>query len=121
LELSGFSPGRDRQIKPLEVWMSMLPISSKSSAACGREISRLLTAAIVNQSFCHLLLTNPASALAKGYNGEAFRLEREERDRVLSIQARSLADFALQLTSSPNSKPVKAGGQLFLRENSYKV
>jgi hypothetical protein len=101
--------------------MSMLPISSKTSTACGREISRLLTAAIVNQSFCHLLLTNPASALAKGYNGEAFRLEHEERDRVLSIQAHSLADFALQLTGSPTSRSVKAGRQLFLRENSYKA
>jgi hypothetical protein len=101
--------------------MSMLPISTKTSAACGREISRLLTAAIVNQSFCHLLLTNPASALAKGYNGEAFRLEHEEKDRVLSIQAHSLADFALQLTSSPNSRPVKAGGQLFFQENRFKV
>jgi hypothetical protein len=101
--------------------MSMLPISSKTSAACGREISRLLTAAIVNQSFCNLLLTNPASALAKGYNGEAFRLEHEEKDRVLSIRARSLADFALQLTSSSTSRSVKAGGQLFVQENSYKV
>ena len=101
--------------------MSMLPISTKASAACGREISRLLTAAVVNQTFCHLLLTNPASALAKGYNGEGFKLGREERDRVLSIQARSLADFALQLTGGPASKHGKAGSQLFLQEKSYKV
>lgn len=101
--------------------MSMLPISTKASAASGREISRLLTAAVINQSFCNLLLTNPASALAKGYNGEAFRLEREERDRVISIQARSLADFALQLTDRPVSRSAKAGSQLFLQEKSYKV
>lgn len=101
--------------------MSMLPISTKASAACGREISRLLTAAVVNQTFCRLLLTNPASALAKGYNGEAFMLKSEERERVLSIQARSLSDFALKLTGSPASKNSKAGSKLFLREKSYKV
>ncbi len=101
--------------------MSMLPISTKTSTACGREISRLLTAAVVNQSFCNLLLTNPASALAKGYNGEAFKLEHEERIASLSIEARSLAEFALQLTSSSASRPVKAGRQLFIQENIYKV
>jgi hypothetical protein len=99
----------------------MLPISMKASAASGREISRLLTAAVINQGFCNLLLTNPASALAKGYNGEAFRLEHEERDRVISIQARSLADFALQLTGSSVSRPVRADRRLFLQEKSYKV
>lgn len=101
--------------------MSMLPISTKVSTACGREISRLLTAAVVNQTFCNLLLTNPASALARGYNGEAFKLEREEKNRVLSIRALSLADFALQLTGSSASKPVRAGSQLFWQEKSYKV
>ena len=38
-----------------------------------------------------------------------------------SIQARSLADFALQLTGASVSRPVKAGKRLFLQEKSYKV
>lgn len=63
----------------------------------GRELSRLLTAAVVNRRFCHLLLTNPETALASGYNGEAFRLGSDEQKLVLSIQAHSLADFARQL------------------------
>jgi hypothetical protein len=63
----------------------------------GREISRLLTAAVVNRRFCQMLLANPANALAHGYNGEAFLLESEARDRVLSIRAKNLADFAAQL------------------------
>lgn len=63
----------------------------------GREISRLLTAAVVNQRFCNLLLSNPASALDSGYNGETFSLASEEKDLILSIQANSLSDFARQL------------------------
>jgi hypothetical protein len=66
----------------------------------GGELSRLLTAAVVNRGFCNLLLTNPATALARGYNGESFRLASEEQDLVLSIQAQSLAEFARQLTGS---------------------
>ena len=78
--------------------MAMIaPYPSISNHHSG-EISRLLTAAVVNRGFCKLLLTNPASALARGYNGESFRLRSEEQDLVLSIQAKSLADFASQLT-----------------------
>jgi len=61
------------------------------------EINRLLTAAVVNRRFCHLLLTNPLAALAHGYRGEAFRLNAEEVQRLSTIRATSLRDFALQL------------------------
>jgi hypothetical protein len=64
------------------------------------ELNRLLTAAVVNRGFCNLLLTNPASALAAGYNGESFRLAAEDRARILSIQAKSLTDFAMQLAGN---------------------
>ena len=63
----------------------------------GRELSRLLTAAVINQRFCHLLLNYPDKALATGFNGESFRLARDERDRVLAIRAKTIADFARQL------------------------
>jgi hypothetical protein len=69
----------------------------------GSEISRLLTAAVVNQGFCTLLLTNPARALASGYKGEAFRLGAEEQALILSIRAKSLDDFARQLTGYKSS------------------
>lgn len=65
----------------------------------GRELSRLLSAAVVNQKFCRLLLTNAATAIAAGYNGETFRLGKEDRDLILSIRAKNLADFARQITS----------------------
>jgi hypothetical protein len=74
-----------------------------SAPANGKELSRLLTAAVVNQKFCKLLLTNPAIAMATGYNGEPFTLASEERDLILSIHAKSLADFAMQLALNQNS------------------
>ncbi len=62
-----------------------------------RELSRLLAAAVINQRFCHLLLTYPAKALATGFNGESFLLPREVRKHVLSIRAKNITDFARQL------------------------
>ena len=68
----------------------------------GKELSRLITAAVVNRQFCNLLLTNPAMALATGYNGEDFHLATEEQELIASIRATSLADFAKQLTKNGN-------------------
>ena len=62
-------------------------------------ISRLLAAAVVNRGFRSLLLTNPEWALARGYQGEYFRLDNEQKDLILSIRAESLAEFATQLTA----------------------
>jgi hypothetical protein len=61
------------------------------------ELSRLLTAATVSKKFRHLLLTNPTQALANGYNGEVFHLDAQYMNRILSIQALSLHEFAQQL------------------------
>jgi|YelNatPaOPRAMG01_1025707.scaffolds.fasta_scaffold00211_30 hypothetical protein len=62
-------------------------------------ISRLISAAVVNQGFRQLLLSNPEKALKAGYNGEAFRLDHEEQELILSIQATSLSDFAMKIFS----------------------
>ncbi len=67
------------------------------------ELSRLLTAATVSKKFRHLLLTNPKQALANGYNGEVFNLDTQDLDRILSIQAFSLHDFAQQLIGQQKS------------------
>ena len=64
------------------------------------ELSRLVTAAVVNRGFCDLLLTSPAAALAAGYSGESFHLAPEEWELVVSIRASSLTDFAIQLTEN---------------------
>jgi hypothetical protein len=64
------------------------------------ELSRLISAAVVNQEFRSLLLSNPARALAAGYYGERFKLASHEEQLVLSIQAATLAEFAKQLAIS---------------------
>ena len=80
--------------------MALAFIPTSNPSISGSELSRLLTAAVVNRGFCKLLLTNPATALEKGYNGESFRLGREEHELILSIRAKSLADFARQLNGT---------------------
>lgn len=65
----------------------------------GDALSRLIAAAVVNRTFCHLLLTDPAQALRSGYSGQTFDLSHAERALVLSIRANNLTDFARQLSS----------------------
>ena len=62
-----------------------------------QEISRILTAAVINESFRKLLLANPDKALSSGYRGEPFHLAKEERTRLAAIRASSLAEFAAQI------------------------
>lgn len=69
----------------------------------GRALSRLISAAVVNRNFCNLLLNNPEQALKNGYGGRPFHLAREEQDLVLSIRAKDLSDFAMQLVEYRNN------------------
>ena len=50
------------------------PSLSAVSAFQRQEISRVLTAAVINEKFRNLLLANPDQALAKGYRGEPFQM-----------------------------------------------
>ncbi len=78
----------------------------------GREIGRLLTAAVVNQRFCQMLLKNPKMALDSGYKGETFAFETEEQDFILSIKASDLAEFANKLTDRKYEWMKKDGNTL---------
>jgi hypothetical protein len=78
------------------------PAQATSDLTPRKELSRLLTAAVVNREFCNLLLANPTIAVETGYNGEPFDLAAEEQELILSIRATSLADFAEQLTKNGN-------------------
>jgi hypothetical protein len=80
------------------------------SVKMGQEISRLITAAVVNKNFCNLLLSNPAEAIASGYNGESFILASDEQELIFSIHAVSLADFAMQLAKYQNTKKTNGNG-----------
>lgn len=64
-----------------------------------REVSKLLTAAVVSKAFCQLLLTNPAQALEDGYNGMRFALTSQEKELLLSIQAQSLSELASHINN----------------------
>ncbi len=71
------------------------------------EMSRLISAALVDQGFCRLLLSNPLAALSRGYNGETFELSAVERSFVLSVQAESLTDFAARWVKQASEHSVK--------------
>jgi hypothetical protein len=63
-----------------------------------QEFSRLLTAAVINGSFRKALLNNPGKAISSGFGGEAFNLGADVLQRLSSIRATSLAEFASQLS-----------------------
>lgn len=63
------------------------------------ELSRLLSAAVVNHQFKNLLLDDPEAALEKGYLGESFLLAADVRALLVSIRADTLTDLARQLSS----------------------
>jgi hypothetical protein len=77
-----------------------LTTNSTTSISNGGGISRLLTAAVINEKFCKLLLSDPTKALGNGYNGETFQLSKDERDQILSIKATTLTDFAKQVVQN---------------------
>lgn len=65
-----------------------------------REYSKILTAAVVNEKFRKLLLTNPGMAIRNGFGGEAFHLGADETRRISSIRVSTLAEFARQMNSA---------------------
>ena len=83
--------------------------SASSAPRPHQEICRLLTAAVVNIHFRQMLLANPGKAIASGYAGEAFRITTDEKQRLSSIRATSLADFASQAVQIQDSSRVVAG------------
>ncbi len=64
-----------------------------------REYSKILTAAVVNEKFRKLLLTNPGLAIRNGFGGEAFHLGSEDTRRISLIRVATLADFARQMNA----------------------
>jgi hypothetical protein len=84
---------------PQSLFQGMVQPKSK-----GKDLNRLISAAVVNQGFCNMLLANPESAVSSGFNGEAFCLGTEEQDLVMSIRAASLSEFAMQLVNHQNGK-----------------
>jgi hypothetical protein len=84
------------------------PLHPSTKFRSQQEISRILTAAVINTRFRQMLLSNPARAIAMGFGGEAFHLGIEEKKCLASIQATSLADFASQLARIPETSNLSA-------------
>jgi hypothetical protein len=76
----------------------MINLASRSNNSSG--ISRVFSAAVVNQQFRDMLLQDPNTALQNGYLGETFSLSKEEQDLIVSIRANSLSDLAKQVNRS---------------------
>ena len=74
-----------------------IPSPATQEPLHGRQLGKLLAAAVVSKPFCDLLLRDPGQAISKGYQGESFLLTDYELDLVLSIRAATLQDFACQL------------------------
>ncbi len=72
--------------------------ASPKRQLAGAEYSRILSAAVISSRFRKMLLADPVKAIANGYSGEKFEIGNEEKHRLASIRANSLADFAAQLS-----------------------
>ena len=73
------------------------PTRMDDSPLPGRQLGRLLSAAVLNETVCDLLLRDAGKAISAGFQGEDFLLTNEELDLVLSIRAATLQQFACQL------------------------
>jgi hypothetical protein len=77
-----------------------------------REVSRLLSAAIVSQSFAESLLRKPAEAIDAGYQGYEYQFGLAERQVIGSIYASTIQEFAVELVDrllcSTSPVPAKA-------------
>jgi hypothetical protein len=61
------------------------------------ECGRLVHAALISRTFRSMLLADPIKTIETGYYGEKFTFTREEKERIKSIHASTLADFSSQL------------------------
>ena len=73
------------------------PAHNKANHPVNPEISRIISAAVVNKHFCRALLSNPSTAISQGYCGESFNLSLEQKQRISTIKEHSLEGFAAQL------------------------
>jgi hypothetical protein len=72
-------------------------VSQKENHISAPEISRIISAAVINKRFCVALLADPSSAISQGFFGEPFQLSSEQKNRISRIKENSLEGFAAQL------------------------
>ncbi|NMC46319.1 MAG: hypothetical protein GYA52_05745 [Chloroflexi bacterium] len=77
---------------------NLQPTHLKVQKKGNREISRILSAAVINEGFCSSLLKTPSIAIDSGYYGEFFNVNAQEKAKIEAIHASNLVDFATQIT-----------------------
>ncbi len=61
------------------------------------EISRIFSAAVINETFCQKLLDSPGSAIEAGFHEEYFNVNALELAKLKAIHASNLVDFATEV------------------------
>lgn len=61
------------------------------------EVSRILSAAVINEPFCQKLLDSPGRAIEAGFHEEYFNVNAQEMAKLKAIHASSLVDFATEV------------------------
>lgn len=90
---------------PLDTCTISMP--AESTEDVNPEFSRLIHAAIINKKFCDMLLKNPVQSIDNGYYGESFHFNKETRERINTVRASSLAEFAQELLQISHNASVK--------------
>lgn len=75
------------------------PINSKDN----QDSYKILAAAVISRQFREKLLSNPQMAVEAGYDGQFFHIDVEVKQKISTIQADNLSDFANQLTQNLNN------------------
>ena len=63
------------------------------------EISRILSAAVINEPFCQKLLDSPERAIQTGFHEEYFNVNALELAKLNAIHASNLVDFAAKVVN----------------------
>jgi hypothetical protein len=74
-------------------------------AATKAEFGRVIHAAIISPRFRTQLLTNPLTAIDKGYLGESFQFSSKVREQLRDVQTGTLEEFSsrvLGITETPS-------------------
>ncbi len=59
---------------------------------------KMLAAAVINKHFRKQLLDNPEKALETGFGGQSFQIGLEMKEKIGTIRANDLSEFAFQFT-----------------------
>ena len=61
---------------------------------------KMLAAAVINKQFRQQLLNNPEKAITSGFGGQQFKIGKDASQKISTIKAENLSDFAVQLTKT---------------------